>query len=723
MIYFVGSSPHYEDVPFGHFVEWLEKLPVKEVEFDIETNVTPHWCTKKMHTIQFGNTKDQWVLDWTYLLSSQQQFIKWLLENPAWTKLIHNAQFECVVCLFHGIRVRNVFDTMLAEQVLHGGDQTLVGYSLEELCSRRLNIQLDKQYQTSFGTDVPLSREQIYYAAQDVSVLTMLKKEIYQQAQQFGLEWTIALENEAILAFSEMVYEGMPMDTDWWVRLSDEAEPLVGSAQEKLNAWLQEEPFLSKALELGYVKPIDRLMINWNSPPQKKHLFEELFPHIPGTSKAVLEKYRSTKIKAGEKYEDWLNDYLQGNHKPLESFILSQHRDLLIQSGRLIPSGTPTINWNSVPQVLPIIQCVEKVKDLSAESLGRTSHPIIADYEDFKDTIKLVNSYGATWPQTKLEPDGRVRTTFNLVLVTGRISSAKPNMQQIPAKEAVGNKYRNAFIPPPGWSFVSSDYVSQELIVIAYLSNDPVWIEALSKGQDLHSIAAEMVFKQKWKEAAEPSCAYYHINEQGVMAKEKCKCKKHKYMRNGVKTINFGLAYGMSEFKLASTLRIKVPEAKALIAEYFRAFPGIGGLLEFLGQFGVSKGYIQTIWPFYRRRWFPYWRNYYRFIDSHIMGAQYHPGLGEIERASKNMPIQGTSADITKVALCMIYWEIHDYAHLEDKVKLAMQVHDQVDTYAVNEFRDEWKIRLTELMEQAAAFIIPTGILKADTTITERWAK
>lgn len=722
MIFYVGKSSQYISESFSGFRKWLGELSVKEVEFDIETNVTPHWCTKKIHTVQFGNQDDQWVLEWKCLSAEEKGEVRRLLESHDWMKLIHNAQFECVVCLFHGIRVRNVFDTMLAEKVLFGGENTLIGYSLEELCDRRLGVQLDKQYQTSFGTEAELTVGQIGYAAQDVSVLTLLKKEIYQQAQQYGLEWTIALENESILVFSEMVYYGMELDVSWWMKLADEVEPLIGDAEEHLNAWLKEDTFYPTALKLGYIKEADQLNINWNSPPQKKALFAELFPHIPGTTKAILTRYRSDKIKAGQEYEPWLNELIEGDHSTLQSFILSQHKDFLIQTGRLTTAGTPTINWNSTDQVLPIIQVVERVKNLSAESLGRTSHPIIADYEEYKDTAKLASSYGSDWPTKKMEPDGCVRTTFNPVLTTGRIASAKPNMQQIPAKESVGNKYRNAFIPPKGFKFVSSDYVSQELIVIAYLSNDPVWIEALSKGQDLHSITAEMVFGSKWKEAAEVGCAYYK-SVDGIMQKQKCKCNKHKYMRNGIKTINFGLAYGMSKFKLSSTLRIPVPEADKLILDYFHAFPNIGNLLTYLGNFGVMNGYIQTIWPFYRKRWFPHWRYYRNFIDSHLMGAQYHPGLGEIERASKNMPIQGASADTMKLALCMIYWEIHDVRCIADKVRMIMQVHDQVDTAAVDDYAEEWKEILTQLMESAAKVIIPTGILKSDTTITSRWSK
>lgn len=108
-------------------------------------------------------------------------------------------------------------------------------------------------------------------------------------------------------------------------------------------------------------------------------------------------------------------------------------------------------------------------------------------------------------------------------------------MQQIPANDDVGNKYRNCFVPDsPAWVFVDSDYSSQELCVIASLSGDPVWLKALELGQDLHSVCAELVYGKEWKDAADADCAYYHGGKQ------KCKCKKHKSLRTAVKTINFG---------------------------------------------------------------------------------------------------------------------------------------------------------------------------------------
>lgn len=728
MIYVIGNpteqSVSYQVDTWENFRAWILTLP--EVEFDVETTVSPWWSERKLITVQFGIEESQWVMQWSELSVEQKNWIKQILESKRIIKLIHNALFECTVLLFHAIRVQNVYDTMLAEMVLQGGEHT-VGYGLDDICLKRLDIILDKSQQLLFGDNI-LNEAKVIYAAQDVKYLKKLQIDIRREAvdgRSYGtFNEVIKLENSIVPAFAEMVFNGMEIDKDWWIGLAREAEPLVSAALQKLTNWLQQEPFKTVAYQLNYLNNEDRFLINWASGKQKDKLFRDLFPELPGTSKAVLKKWQSDNLKAQQPVHAWIPYYLDGDYTILTEEILRTHRDYLIAEQQLIPAGIPTINWNSTDQVLPLMKTVEpKLTGLSAEAKGRTSHPVINDYDNYLDTTKLLSTYGESFiygtdkKLPKVEPDGFVRTNFKQILTTGRISSSGPNMQNIPAKEEVGNKYRNAFIAPRGWSFVSSDYVSQELVVIAYLSKDPVWAEALSKGQDLHSIAADLVFKKKWKEAAEPDCAYYKN-----MAKAKCKCKGHKTMRTGCKTINFGLAYGMSEFKLASTLQIPVPEAKQLIIEYFKAFPGIGKTLEFLGNFGVTKGYIQTIWPYYRRRFFPNWQFYTRFIDAHIQEAQYHPGLGEIKRASMNQPIQGSSADMMKLAVRDVYNYIHAN-ELSDKVHMVMQVHDQLDCVTTDDFKEQWSIIQTQLLEAAAKVFIPSGMLKAETTITKRWSK
>ena len=350
------------------------------------------------------------------------------------------------------------------------------------------------------------------------------------------------------------------------------------------------------------------------------------------------------------------------------------------------------INWGSPSQTLALFQnLVPTLEDVNGKKLNkhRYKHKLIDEYIRYKERTKLANAYGTKF-FNYVNCDGKVHTNFSQILDTGRVSSSKPNMQQIPSD----NTFRNCFVTEPGWVFVSSDYSSQELNVIAYGSQDPVWLDALERGLDLHGVCADLVFEDKWRSAD---------------ADEK------KKLRTQIKAINFGLAYGMGPFKLADTLQISKREAEALIEKYFTEFPNIRDFLTKLGTFGTRNGYIRTFKPFKRRRWFDTW--YPKIWDDRSKLQEF----GSIERASKNTPIQGSSADMTKLALIYIFDEIQN--NWEGDVKIVMTVHDQIDTVCKQEIAESWAVKMTELMEKAALKIIPNGLLKADTNISATWEK
>lgn len=378
-----------------------------------------------------------------------------------------------------------------------------------------------------------------------------------------------------------------------------------------------------------------------------------------------------------------------------------------VQQDMFAPTLRKTnINWGSPKQVLGVFQTlIPKLEDVNGKNLYKYKYKfsIIKEYIKYKELTKLSNAYGSKFFKY-VNSDNKVHTNFQQILDTGRVSSSSPNMQQIPSD----NTFRNCFYAPEGWVFVSSDYSSQELNVIAYGSNDPVFLRALINSEDLHSVCAELVFQKEWVDNAEAGCMY-------VGHKQKCECKKHKELRTKVKTINFGLAYGMGPNKLSDTLQISLQEAKDLIKKYFRAFPSIESFLSELGEKGKRTGNIRTFPPFNRVRWFENWTaKMYSRRDNFME-------LGSIERASKNTPIQGSSADMTKLALYYIYNEIEK--NYSDTVKIVMTVHDQIDTICKQEIAEEWKERMTELMEKAANVIIPNKLLKADTNISKTWEK
>ena len=399
-------------------------------------------------------------------------------------------------------------------------------------------------------------------------------------------------------------------------------------------------------------------------------------------------------VESNDALHNFVNSYIQG--------------DLFLATEEL---RKVNVKWTSPKQVLNVFRTYGlDVEDVNAKNLHIYSKdPFVKTYIKYKEQAKLATSYGDKFLDN-VDTDGRVRTSFRQILNTGRVASGKPNMQQIPAH----NDYRNCFISGyDDYIFVSGDYSSQELCIIATGSKDPVWLKALEEGKDLHSVCADLVYGQEWKDAAEPGCSYYAYANLGggtERAQLKCKCPKHKKLRTNVKSINFGLAYGMGPHKLADTLLISNNEAERLIKKYFTAFPAIRNFLESLANYGKVNGHIKTYAPYRRIRWFEEWNGIN--TDKAVMG--------KIERASKNTPIQGSGADMCKSALVMV----RDHIYENDlPVKIVMTVHDQIDTIVHKDYADAWCTKLQEIMEESTLDIIPSGLLKAETEISTVWKK
>lgn len=413
--------------------------------------------------------------------------------------------------------------------------------------------------------------------------------------------------------------------------------------------------------------------------------------------KKLADRNMQESFLLGKQLDTKLISYLE-----FDKYKAKKQLDLFMDESELKDS---TVNWDSPTQVLKIFQALfPKIENVNGKKLApyRYKHPLIDEYIKYKEKSKLASAFGSNF-NSLISCDGKVHTNFQQILDTGRVSSSEPNMQQIPAT----NEYRNCFIAPKDYVFVSSDYSSQELNVIAYGSQDPVFLKSLRNNEDLHSVCAELVFGKVWHDAAEDDCAYYQHTQ-------KCDCKEHKKLRTQVKTINFGLAYGMGPKKLSETINCSMTEAKDLIDKYFKAFPSIKKFLNDLGEFGKRNGYVTTFHPFYRKRWFDNWTpRMYGDRDSFME-------LGSIERASKNTPIQGSSADMTKLALVYLHKRITENNY---PVKIVMTVHDQIDTICPQEFAEEWKVYMTEEMENAANRIIKNSLLKAETSITKVWSK
>ena len=628
MIYTVGNTAfvsNFTECTIEYVVEYCKIKKVLGV--DTETEGLDFTC-KKMIMFQIGDKETQFVIDTRYISIEP---LREILENKNIIKIFHNAKFDYkFIKKWSGITCQGVYDTFLVELVNTCGKS--IGYALKDLCKRYFNIELNKDIRNKFVSlnGKPFDNNQIVYGAKDVEYLCKIRELQLPVTEKYRLQNVVNLENEVVLAFADIEYNGLNLDKEQWnsieVESMNNAEMLMINLDQMIIENFSLKKFIYKYVQTDIFKPVTDLRkvnVKWTSPKQVLEVFQILIPKLDNVNGKEIYKYRF-------------------------------------------------------------------------------KFPIINEYIKYKEAMKLYTSYGDKFLKN-LSSDNKIHTNFHQILDTGRVSSSKPNMQQIPAD----NKFRNCFTAPPGWKFVSADYSSQELNVIAFGSKDPVWIEALKKGEDLHSTCAELVYGDKWMNSGESNCAYFRN-------KVKCNCSTHKKLRTNVKTINFGLAYGMGPNKLADTLNININDAKILISKYFETFPAIKGFLEKLGNFGKKFGYIKTFPPYNRRRWFTNW---YPKIWTYRSATM---ELGSIERASKNTPIQGASADMTKRALVLM----RDYINtLDVPVKLVMTVHDQIDTICKDEYVDWWSSKMKELMEQAANEIVTNGLLKAEVTVSNCWEK
>ena len=296
---------------------------------------------------------------------------------------------------------------------------------------------------------------------------------------------------------------------------------------------------------------------------------------------------------------------------------------------------------------------------------------------EHRTLAKLRSTYTDSLPQQISAKTGRVHTSFHqAVTSTGRLSSADPNLQNIPIKTDEGRLIRTAFVAPKGYQLLAVDYSQIELRIMAHLSEDKGLISAFENGEDIHSVTAAEVF-------AEPG--------EEVTAEQ----------RRGAKAINFGLIYGMSAFGLSKALNISRPVAADYIDSYFHKYPGVKLYMERTKELAKEKGFVETF--FGRRLYLP----------------GIHSGRSRMaaERAAINAPMQGTAADIMKIAMI----DIHKWlASSKFDARMIMQVHDEVILEVKDQDTAEVEKKVSEIMQDAAKLRVP---LEVESGIAKNWGE
>ena len=307
----------------------------------------------------------------------------------------------------------------------------------------------------------------------------------------------------------------------------------------------------------------------------------------------------------------------------------------------------------------------------------RSKHEIVEKILEHRGLKKLVGTYVDALPKLINPRTGHIHTSFNqTITATGRLSSSDPNLQNIPIRGEDGKEIRKAFIPEPGCQFFSADYSQIELRVMAHLSEDEHMMQVFREGKDLHAATAATIYKKG-------------IDE--VSRDERTKSKR----------ANFGIIYGITVFGLAERLEIDRSEARQLIDGFFQTFPQVHDYMERSKEIVREKGYAETI--FHRRRYLP---------DIHSHNATVR---GFAERNAINAPIQGSAADIIKVAMVRIYKRMKDEGL---KSKMILQVHDELNFSVLPEEKELMERLVLEEMQGAFALKVP---LIADAGWGENW--
>ena len=295
----------------------------------------------------------------------------------------------------------------------------------------------------------------------------------------------------------------------------------------------------------------------------------------------------------------------------------------------------------------------------------RYQHEIVGQVLEYRQYAKLKSTYVDGLLKV-VEPDGRVRTSFQMtVTATGRLSSTEPNLQNIPTRTELGSELRRMFVAGPGKVLVDADYSQIELRLLAHISGDEAMEEAFLSGEDFHTVTASQVF----------GVPVADVTGQ---------------MRRAAKAVNFGIVYGISAFSLSQDLAVSVQEAKAYMDAYFERFPGVKGYMDSVIEKAREDGYVETL--FHRRRALP-----------EIKASNFNTrSFGE--RVALNMPIQGTAADIIKLAMVKVFDRLKK-EKLE--ARLIMQVHDELIVECPEGEEEIVKKLLTEEMEGVYKLAVP----------------
>ncbi|OGY26849.1 MAG: hypothetical protein A2Z11_01565 [Candidatus Woykebacteria bacterium RBG_16_43_9] len=554
--------------------------------------------TAKLLLLQISTKEKSYVFDCTKVDISP---LKHILEAERPLKVVQNAKFDySLLKVQSGIKLGNIFDTMLAERILTCGISREI--SLKTLAEKYLGMKIDKTIREDFYQPTsPVLRGkftegQLEYAARDAWVLIRIFEKQYQQLREEGLIETAKLEFAIVPVVAEMELRGSLIDKEKW----------------------------------------------------RSHIAE-------------LEKKR-----------DQISKEIQGDIRHLAPYSQVD----------LFGNESDTVNLDSPIQLLQVFKKLgEDLPNTSEITLKKSTHPLAKKTLEYRAYEKMITSFGETILE-KINPvTGRLHPDFiQLGADTGRFACNNPNLQQIPADSG----FRSCFIATPGYKLITADYSQIELRIMAEVSEDPAFLKAFTQDLDLHSLTASQMFRVPLE-------------------------KVGKDKRFQAKSINFGLMYGRGPVSLSGQIGLSVDESKKLLDVYFSSYKKVKRWLDNVGRAAIRDGEVRTLGG--RRR---------MFTIPERVHPEYDKLVSAVERQGKNMPIQGTSADITKYALAYIY---DDIRKKKLDAYLIHTVHDEIVAEAREDIAEDVAKIIEEQMIKAGRKLLNKVRVKVDVHISDCWEK
>lgn len=625
--------------------------PYTTLALDVETSGLDV-INSKLLMLQIG-TEDgnQFVFD---MRTMPLEPLKSFLEERSRIYVGHNIKFDYNVLKSRKILLPNVYDTMVADQVIYNGlyDLSFIRtnhrFSLAGVYKHYFKESIDKETRQQFHAiqSHPFTEQQIIYGALDVVYPFRIKQEQEKLIKRFQLEECIKLENEVLLALGDIEFNGFHLNRSKWLNITNKYQLQSVKTEQELDEML-----------LNHAKRPDKY---------RKVAYQcDLF-------NSAYENRRSTEV-------NW------GSDKQVYSILKDEFN------------------------LSPADKHGKSSSGANAIALMEQKHPITELLLKLRKEEKAINSFGSEYLDKFLDTDNRIRTHFNQIVETGRISSRNPNLQQIPKEIS----FRSAFEAPEGRVIITADYASQEARIMADRAKDQSYIDFfLHDGGDVHSFVASKMFTAAF-------------GREFIVTST----NENKTYRQKGKILNFSISFGASAFTVSKSLHITQAEAQELIDSFFRGFPDLKQMFDETKKFALENGYILTNNVTKRIRHFRYWKQYKELKSKGNLTSAERSQLmkqqGSIERRAMNTPIQGTASDMTKTAIFLIRQALLDrgimpYDH-NAYAKLVNVVHDECSVECTEEYAEEVAILQKACMEKAGERFVRTLPMLTDPVIKKHW--